>query len=132
VTADHGQVHLERDAWVPIPELGAMTTAMAGDGRFRYLYARKGAARDVLAAAREQLGENAWVFSRAELLDEGLLGTGPSGSIPGRIGDVVLAARGEVAFVDPSVPNEIKLMSGHGSLGPDEMLVPCVAAYGRS
>jgi hypothetical protein len=132
VTADHGQVHLERDSWIAVPDLVPMTTAMAGDGRFRYLYARKGAARDLLAAARDQLGENAWVFSRAELLDEGLLGTGPSGSIPGRIGDVVLAARGEVAFVDPAVPNEVKLMSGHGSLGADEMLVPCVAAYGRN
>ncbi len=71
-----------------------MTTAMAGDGRFRYLYARKGAARELLAAAREQLGERAWVWSRAELLDEGLLGTGATGSVPGRIGDVVLAARG--------------------------------------
>src|SRR5205814_122686 len=30
VTADHGQVHLERDSSIPIPELGAMTTAMAG------------------------------------------------------------------------------------------------------
>ncbi len=91
----------------------------------------QGAARELLAAARDQLGDRAWVWSRGELLDEGLLGAGPSGSIPGRIGDVVLAARGEVAFVDPSLPNERNLMSGHGSLSPDEMLVPCVAAYGR-
>ena len=108
-----------------------MTTAMAGDGRFRYLYARKGAARELLAAAREQVGD-AWVWSRPEVLDEGLLGTGATGSVPGRIGDVVLAARDAVAFVDPALPNEVQLRSGHGSLTPDEMLVPLVAAHGRA
>ena len=45
VAADHGQVHLERESWIPVPGLVPMTTAMAGDGRFRYLYTRKGAAR---------------------------------------------------------------------------------------
>ncbi len=132
VTADHGQVHLEPEDWIAIPDLAALTTVMAGDGRFRYLYARKGAARDLVAAAREQLGERAWVWSRAELLDEGLLGTGATGSIPGRIGDVVLAARDTSAFVDPALVNEAKLRSGHGSLTPDEMLVPLVAGFGRS
>ena len=131
VTADHGQVHLERHSWVAVPDLVPMTTAMAGDGRFRYLHARKGAARELLAAAREQLGERAWVWSRAEVLDEELLGTGATGSVPGRIGDVVLAARDAIAFVDPALPNEAQLRSGHGSLTPDEMLVPLVAAPGR-
>jgi hypothetical protein len=131
VTADHGQVHLEPSSWVAVPELAPMTSAMAGDGRFRYLYARKGAQRDLLAAARELVGSSAWVWSRAELLEEGLLGAGATGSIPGRLGDVVLAARDAVAFVDPALPNEATLRSGHGSLTPDEMLVPLVAAAGR-
>ena len=132
VTADHGQIHLEPKSWIAVPDLAPMTVAMAGDGRFRYLHARKGAARELLAAARDELGEQAWVWSRAEVLDEELLGAGPTGSVPGRIGDVVLAARGPVAFVDPALPNEAKLRSGHGSLAPDEMLVPLVAAYGRA
>jgi len=132
VTADHGQVHLEPESWIAIPDLAAHTTAMAGDGRFRYLHARKGEARELLAAARDQLGAQAWVWSRAEVLDEGLLGEGATGSIPGRIGDVVLAARDAVAFVDPAMPKESQLRSGHGSLVADEMLVPLVAAPGRA
>jgi predicted AlkP superfamily pyrophosphatase or phosphodiesterase len=132
VTADHGQVHLDRSSWIAVPELLPMTAAMAGDGRFRYLYAHKGAQRDLVAAAREVVGETAWVWSRGELLDEGLLGAGATGSIPGRIGDVVLAARDPIAFVDPALPNEANLRSGHGSLTPDEMLVPLVAAPGRA
>jgi predicted AlkP superfamily pyrophosphatase or phosphodiesterase len=132
VTADHGQVHLERESWIAVPELEKMSTAMAGDGRFRYLYARKGAHRELLEAAREQVGSCAWVWSRAEVLDEELLGRDATGSVPGRIGDVVLAARDAVAFVDPALPNEATLRSGHGSLTPDEMLVPLVAAPGRA
>ena len=42
----------------------------------------------------------------------------------------MLAARSPVAFVDPALPNEVRLRSGHGSLTADEMLVPFVAARG--
>ena len=35
------------------------------------------------------------------------------------------------AFVDPALPVEVRLRSAHGSLTPDEMLVPLVAAPGR-
>jgi hypothetical protein len=130
VTSDHGQVHLERDDWIELPALASFVDVMAGDGRFRHLHARKGAARDLLDAATETVGERAWIFSRARLLDEGWLGAGATGSVPGRIGDVVLAARDPVAFVDPALPHEAQLRSGHGSITPDEMLVPLLAARG--
>ena len=58
-------------------------------------------------------------------------GAGATGTIPGRIGSVVLAAREAVAFVDPALPNERTLLSGHGSLTPDEMYVPLLAARGN-
>jgi predicted AlkP superfamily pyrophosphatase or phosphodiesterase len=130
VTSDHGQVHLERESWIELDGVAPLVDAMAGDGRFRYLYARKGAARELHERARDLAGDDAWVWSRRELLDEGLLGTDATGSIPGRIGDVVLASRRAVAFVDPAVPNEVRLRSGHGSLTADEMLVPLVGARG--
>jgi hypothetical protein len=132
VTSDHGQVHLEAESWIDIPELGALTTAMAGDGRFRYLYARPGAGRELLALARELVSDRAWVWSRAEVLELGLLGADADGTVAGRIGNVVLAAREPVAFVDPALPNERTLRSGHGSLTPDEMYVPLLAARGTA
>jgi hypothetical protein len=132
VTADHGQVHLEPESWIEINELHPMLTAQAGDGRFRYLYARKGMAPDLLAAARAQLGDVAWVLSRKEILEAGWLGAGATGTIPGRLGDVVLAARDDVAFVDPALPRERTLRSAHGSLTPQEMWVPLRAARGRA
>ena len=57
----------------------------------------------------------------------GVLGADATGNVAGRIGNVVLAAREPVAFVDPALPNERNLRSGHGSLTPDEMYVPLLA-----
>ena len=131
VTSDHGQVHLEPESWIPLVEVAPLVATYAGDGRFRALHARKGAARELLAAAREQYGHLSWVWSRAELLDGGWFGDGATGSVPGRIGDVVLAPREPVAFVDPTMPKETKLRSGHGSLTPDEMLVPLLGSRGH-
>jgi len=130
VTSDHGQVHLEAESWVEIPDLLALTTAVAGDGRFRYLYAHGQSRKELLGRAREQLSDRAWVWSRAEVLEMGMFGQGATGTVPGRIGSVVLAAREPVAFVDPALPNERTLRSGHGSLTPDEMYVPLLGARG--
>jgi hypothetical protein len=132
VTADHGQVHVG-DAWVSLSPLDGLFRYCAGEGRFRYLYAERGAAAALLEAAEDAFGGQAWVFSRDQLLDEGWLGPGPViASIRRRVGDVVLAPRDPVAFVDPDLPNEAKLVGAHGSLTADEMLVPLLAARGRA
>jgi hypothetical protein len=46
------------------------------------------------------------------------------------VGDVILAARADVAFVDPALEFERRLRSAHGSLTPAEMLVPVLAGRG--
>ncbi len=131
VTADHGQVHVG-DSWIPLHPLREMYKFAAGEGRFRYLYAAKGAGAELLEAARDEFGHQAWVFSRDQLLDEGWLGPGPFiNSIRRRIGDVILAPRDDVAFTDPEMPNEAKLIGAHGSLTAAEMYVPLLAARGR-
>ena len=53
---------------------------------------------------------------------------GATGSVPGRLGDVVLASRDASAFIDPALRVEVRLRSAHGSLTADEMYVPLVAA----
>jgi hypothetical protein len=125
-------VHLEKQSWIDVSELASSVTAMAGDGRFRYLYARPGAAAELADKARALVGDRGWVWTRRELLESGMLGDGATGSIPGRLGDVVLGAKEPVAFIDPSMANEPNLKSGHGSLTADEMLVPLVAARGTA
>jgi hypothetical protein len=131
VTADHGQVHFGE--WVELGPLAKMVIAYAGDARFRYLHARPGGTEALAKAAEELCGDRAWVFTRDRLVDEGWLGPEPPpGDVLSRIGDVTLAARGSVAFVDPTHPKETRLVAGHGSLTPDEMLVPLLAGRGRA
>jgi hypothetical protein len=131
VTSDHGQVHFGREGQVGLHAVAPLVDDYAGDGRFRYLYARRGAVNELCAEARREYGDRAWVWSREQLLDEGWLGPGPvTGGVRRRIGDVVLAARADIAFVDPTLPGEAELLAGHGSVMPDEMLVPFVASRG--
>ena len=131
VTSDHGQVQFRE--WVELGPLHKMVTAYAGDARFRYLHARPGAAGALAEAAEELCGDRAWVFPRDRLVDEHWLGPEPpSGPVLSRLGDVTLAARGWIAFVDPTHPQETRLVAGHGSLSAEEMLVPLLAARGRA
>jgi hypothetical protein len=132
VTADHGQMQVGPDGWLGIGPLDDLVEMHSGDGRFRYLHARKGAAGELLAGACERHGRDAWVMSREQLLDEAWLGPDPVPQVRRRVGDVVLAARAGVGFLDPSLPTEGQLLSAHGSLTPAEMLVPLVAARGRA
>lgn len=131
VTSDHGQVHVGTEGWIGLEALHPLVDLYGGDGRFRYLYSSRGAATELLAVARDEVGDRAWVFSRDQLLDEGWLGKPGPGSVRRRIGEVVLAARDPVAFADPTLPGETALLAAHGSLTPDEMLVPLLAARGR-
>ena len=128
VTADHGQVHVEDADVVALDAVDHMVAAYSGEGRFRTLHARSGATADLTTTCRSAYGEAAWVFTRDQLFDEGWLGPAPSMAVRGRIGDVVLAACEPVIFLDPEIPFERIMRSHHGSLTPDEMLVPLIAA----
>ena len=129
VTADHG--HIQFTERIELGAVSSMLVTQAGESRFRYLHAKKGAAADLLAASQESFSSHSWIFTRDQLIDEGLFGPAPpSPEVRRRIGDVVLAAREPVGYVDPDNPGENKLLSGHGSLAPDEMLVPLLATHG--
>lgn len=132
VTADHGQIHVADDGWRTLGDVGDLVAFCSGDARFRYLHATRGSGAELVEAARDTFAPEAWVLSRAELLDEGWLGPDPSPAARRRVGDVVLAAHDGFAFVDPAMPRETRLVSAHGSLTRAEMLVPCVAARGRA
>ncbi|HVM00288.1 MAG TPA: alkaline phosphatase family protein [Egibacteraceae bacterium] len=132
VTADHGQLDVGPDDVVGLDALDGAVAAYSGESRFRSLHARTGAAGDLLAAAREHFGDCAWVFARDQLFDEGWLGPGATATVRGRMGDVVLAAHDGVAFADPGEDRENALLGRHGSLTPDEMIVPLLSAPGRA
>jgi predicted AlkP superfamily pyrophosphatase or phosphodiesterase len=131
VASDHGQVHVGRKGWLGLEPLEHLISAYGGDGRFRFLYAKPGAEAELTEAATDLWGERAWVFSKMRLIEEGWLGPTPEPWVADRIGDVVLAARDDVAFIDPTNLREVNLIAGHGSITPDEMLVPLLGGRGR-
>jgi hypothetical protein len=129
VTADHGMVDIGADDKLDVdtmPELRAGLALLGGEPRARHLYARRGAAADLLAAWREVLGDRAWVISRDDAIKEGWFGPVDTGMID-RIGDVVVAPAGSLAVVATKAePRESALFGMHGSLTPSEQLVPAL------
>lgn len=132
ITADHGHVTVDPEQRVDLSPLSPLLSAMSGSARFRYLHARAGAVRDLLPAARELVGVHAWVLDRDQLVSRGWLGPRTSPLVAGRLGDVILAARHDATMVDPSEGRLNSLVTVHGSLTPDEMLVPLLAARGEA
>jgi hypothetical protein len=130
VTSDHGQVHVG-DATIELDaDVMADVELLSGEGRFRWLHARPGAARRLAERARERYADVAWVRTREELVEEGWLGGRPAPEVERRLGDVALVAFEPVAFFDPADTGEAKLVCRHGSLTADETLVPLVACAG--
>jgi Type I phosphodiesterase / nucleotide pyrophosphatase len=127
VTADHGMVdvaeqdRIDADA---VPELRAGVALLGGEPRARHVYARPGAAADVLAAWREVLGARAWVASRDEAIADGWFGP-VQPRLAARIGDVVAAPAGSAGVVATEAePRESALIGMHGSLTTADQLVP--------
>jgi hypothetical protein len=127
VTADHGQVDVGASVEVLGSDLMKDVTLLSGEGRFRWLHTRPGAGDDVAAAALATFGDVAWVRSKAQIIEEGWLGGVPSATVAARLGDVVLAPFTPTAFLDPADTGELRLAARHGSLTPDEMLIPLLS-----
>jgi hypothetical protein len=127
VTADHGQVEVGASVEVLGQDLMKDVTLLSGEGRFRWLHTRAGAVDDVAAAALEDFGDVAWVRTKAQIIEEGWLGGVPSPVVASRMGDVALVPFTPTAFLDPADTGELRLVARHGSLTPDEMLIPLLS-----
>lgn len=127
VVADHGMVDSPAEARVDVDtttELRDGVALLGGEARFRQLYCQGGAVDDVVATWREVLGSRAEVLRREEAVDRGWFGPVAPGVLP-RIGDVLVACHGDTAVLSTADwAYEATLVGLHGSLTPDEMLVP--------
>ena len=134
VTADHGMVDVGPDQRVDVddrPDLLDGISLVGGEARFRHLYCVGGAVDSVAAAWRAGLGDRAIVLTRDEAIARGWFGEVAAAVRP-RLGDVVVASMGAHAVVSTShFKHESKLIGFHGSLTPDEMLIPRVVDAGR-
>jgi hypothetical protein len=127
VVADHGMVDSPVERRVDVDDHHELRDGLAllgGEARFRHLYCRGGAVDDVAATWRAFLGGRAEVLSREEAIGRGWFGAVGAGVLP-RLGDVVVACRDDTAIVSSTdFPHEASLVGLHGSLTPDEMLIP--------
>ena len=130
VTADHGMVDVPASAMIDLDvasELAAGVRLLGGEPRARYVYARPGAAADVLATWQSVLGERAWVLAREQAIAAGLFGPRVTAEARSRIGDVVVLAREPIGVVQRSVdPGIARLIGQHGSATAAEQLVPAL------
>ena len=138
VTADHGMVdvpHAGRLDLADRPALSEGVAVVGGEARFVQLYCGPDAGpEDVSAVAArlsDALGERAWVRTRRQAISEGWFGSVEERVVP-RIGDVLVAARGSFALVDSRTarPQVLALIGQHGSLTPQEQVVPLLVHTG--
>ncbi|REF38137.1 alkaline phosphatase family protein [Thermasporomyces composti] len=131
ITADHGMVDVPFDRRVDVdsdPALRRGVYLVGGDPRMRYLYTEAGATDEVVAAWRSRLGPDALVLTRGEAVDAGWFGPVEDRVLP-RLGDVLIASLGDTAVeCRNAFPTEPTLLGLHGSLTPDEMIVPLLIA----
>ncbi|MGH3414912.1 MAG: alkaline phosphatase family protein [Actinocrinis sp.] len=134
VVADHGMIDVPDERRIDADtdwELRAGVALLGGEPRARHVYAHAGAERDVLAIWSERLDGVAEVRSRAQAIDEGWFGPSFDARMSERIGDVVVAMRGDWAVV--ATEREVvesRLIGMHGSMTAAEQLVPLLEVRG--
>ncbi|MGH1503969.1 MAG: alkaline phosphatase family protein [Acidimicrobiales bacterium] len=124
VTADHGQVDCGRGEIELAAGRRDGVELLSGEGRFRWLHTRPGAADDVADLLEEVHGHLAWVCHLDQVLDEAWFGPTVRAEVVDRLGDIALVPHASVSFADPDDTGLFPLIGRHGSLTSDEMLVP--------
>lgn len=139
VTADHGMVDVTgAPRWdvATTPALAQDVDLVAGEPRALHLHtaadAPEGVAERVAERWQDVLGDSAVVFTRAQATEAGLFGE-VSLEASGRIGDVVVAMAGRATVVDSrtQTAQSMALIGVHGSLTPEELMVPLLMADAR-
>jgi predicted AlkP superfamily pyrophosphatase or phosphodiesterase len=134
VTADHGIVDIAPRSHVMIdtaPELLAGVRFVAGEPRCLQLHFDPELTelqRDELVALwRESESERSWVVTRAEAIAAGWFGSVATEVEP-RIGDLLVAARKNVAYYDrrTAKPTSLAMIGQHGSWSPAELQIPLI------
>ena len=142
LTADHGMLDVPEQQRIDFsadPQLVEGVRHTAGEPRMVHLYlentADPGARDRLLAAWRSRFGNRIWAFTRDDAIAAGLFGP-VRPAVEGRIGDVMIAARDELALYDTRRvrPAAMEVVGQHGSLTKAEREVPllCFTAEGRS
>ena len=132
LTADHGIVDIPASSQLLIdsaPELLEGIRFVAGEPRCLQLHfdpdLSESARVEVVARWRDAESDRAWVATRAEAIAAGWFGN-VAAEVEPRIGDLLIAARKNVAYYDGRTATEhsLAMIGQHGSWSPAEMQIP--------
>ena len=129
LSADHGQITVPTSGLLHVDGYPAIKDNLllppTGDYRTAYLYAKHGKLDLLRTYLRDKFSDQLVTLNSTEALSLGLWGDGPpDAEVPDRMGDLVAITRHNHAFYSP-VANKPYVTGGkHGSLTPDEMLIP--------
>ncbi len=134
VTADHGMVDVAFGDRLDVahePDLAAGVRHVGGEPRCPQLYCEPGQVDQVRAAWAARLAGRAEVVTRVQAVAAGWFGA-VAAHVTARIGDVVVVCGPETAVVDSrrARPEVLRLVGLHGSLTPQESLVPLLTVTG--
>ena len=129
MTADHGQVTVPDNRLVRVdrhPKIrDNLLLPPTGDFRAAYLYARQGRLETLRAYMEDQLADQMVVMPSSKALASGLWGYGDAHpETPNRMGNLVAIMRDNYAFYSSVTDKPYYTGGKHGSLTPDEMLIP--------
>ena len=128
ITADHGMVDVAQHQQIMLEDHAGLledVELIGGEPRLRSLYLRQGAdAGSVAAAWQEAEGSRAWVSTRDAAIAGGAFGTVHE-HVADRVGDVLIAARKQVAYYTSTEdPRVLDMVGQHGSFTDEERGVP--------
>lgn len=128
ITADHGMVDVAPHQQIMLeadPALLDGVAAIGGEPRFRSLYLHDGVDAEAISRAWQQAeGSRAWVGTRGEVIANGSFGPVRPG-VEERLGDVLIAARKQVAYYTSTEdPRVLTMVGQHGSFTDEERGVP--------
>lgn len=133
VTADHGMIDVTGAPRWDVglhAELARDLTLVTGEPRALHLHTREGTADAVAARWQEVLGEHGVVLVRDDAAASGIFG--PVEDVAARrLGDVEVVMTGRATVVDSRTqsPGSLALIGAHGSLTPEELVVPLLMAH---
>lgn len=134
VTADHGMIDVTGAPRWDIgaePHLAKDVELVAGEPRALHLHVAHGTADAVAARWQDVLGDHGVAMTQAEAEESGIFGP-VAEDVRTRIGDVVVAMAGRSTVVDSrtQTAQSMALIGVHGSLTPEELMVPLLISEG--
>lgn len=133
ISADHGHIDVNKDIFLEeLPELGEyLLRPPSIESRAVSIFVKPGTHDRFKEAFNRLLGDDFILFTREEVFDRNLFGTGsPHDKTYDFIGDFIAAAKGQ-ALLRYRIPDQkvnIRFISHHAGLTSAEMLVPLIIA----